>query len=276
MFRWYRNATKCYAYLSDVSTKKRKASSTRSEYTWEPAFRSSYWFKRGWTFQELLALSTVEFFSEEWKMLGNKVSLKLIIREITNIPHEALDGTPLSKFSVNERLQWTEGRVTTHEEDGAYSLQGILDVDLAPVYREAAVRAYRRLHDEIHKLQGCIQDIRHTDPRDDKKRIEETKGGLLAESYRWILDNTSFQRWRQDPHSPLLWVKGDPGKGKTMLLCVTAQARRKTIRMWCESTQRHMGVCGDSVTLDLCLSTPIGLVRKDIKKLVHYLESRRD
>jgi hypothetical protein len=61
--------------------------------------------------------------------------------------------------------------------------------------------------------------LRLTDPYDDKRRIEDTKGGLLADSYRWVLDNTSFQTWQQDPHSRLLWVKGDPGKGKTMLLC---------------------------------------------------------
>ena len=34
-----------------------------------------------------------------------------------------------------------------------------------------------------------------------------------------MLDNAEFQRWRDDEHSRLLWIKGDPGKGKTMLLC---------------------------------------------------------
>jgi len=62
-------------------------------------------------------------------------------------------------------------------------------------------------------------DLRATDPRDDKKRIEETKGGLFQNSYRWILDNVDFQRWYHDLQSRLLWIKGDPGKGKTMLLC---------------------------------------------------------
>ena|SRR6266487_349376 len=33
MFRWYQNAVKCYVYLSDVSTKKRKASDSFTEYT---------------------------------------------------------------------------------------------------------------------------------------------------------------------------------------------------------------------------------------------------
>ncbi|KAH0551763.1 hypothetical protein GP486_007019, partial [Trichoglossum hirsutum] len=65
----------------------------------------------------------------------------------------------------------------------------------------------------------CIQHLRITDPRDDKKRIEETKGGLLKDSYHWILKNSDFQEWRTDEQSRLLWIKGDPGKGKTMLLC---------------------------------------------------------
>lgn len=58
-----------------------------------------------------------------------------------------------------------------------------------------------------------------TDPRDDKKRIQDTKGGLVKDSYRWILAHGDFQRWRCDEQSRLFWVKGDPGKGKTMLLC---------------------------------------------------------
>ena len=35
----------------------------------------------------------------------------------------------------------------------------------------------------------------------------------------WVLSNREFLQWRDDPESHLLWVKGDPGKGKTMLLC---------------------------------------------------------
>jgi hypothetical protein len=73
-----------------------------------------------------------------------------------------------------------------------------------------------------------LQDIRSTDPRKDKERIEKTKGGLLADSYCWILDNNTYQQWYQDPHSRLLWVKGDPGKGKTMLLCGIIEELKKT------------------------------------------------
>ncbi|KAH5722255.1 hypothetical protein HBI17_253400 [Parastagonospora nodorum] len=219
MFRWYQNATKCYVYLSDVSTKKKKAVGLSTEFPWEPAFISSRWFKRGWTLQELLAPSIVEFFSQESKKLGNKTSLKSLIQKITGVPCEALEGAPLSRFSVDERLRWKGDRETKREEDAWYSLSGILDVEIAPAYSEGAASAFKRLKGEINKLEILIQDIRNTDPRHDKQRIEDTKGGLLADSYRWVLDNTAFQQWREEPNSHLLWVKGDPGKGKTMLLC---------------------------------------------------------
>ncbi|EQB43709.1 hypothetical protein CGLO_17599 [Colletotrichum gloeosporioides Cg-14] len=68
-------------------------------------------------------------------------------------------------------------------------------------------------------LPSLLADLRITDPRDDKDRIEHTKGGLLRDSYRWILDNAEFQGWQNDAERRLLWVRGDPGKGKTMLLC---------------------------------------------------------
>ena len=35
MFRWYQNARKCYVYLSDVSTAKRKSSNGSCKFTWE-------------------------------------------------------------------------------------------------------------------------------------------------------------------------------------------------------------------------------------------------
>jgi len=82
---------------------------------------------------------------------------------------------------------------------------------MPPIYGEGMARAFKRLIDEIDKLEKCIQHLRLTDPRDDKKRIEETKGGLLEDSYCWILENTDFQRWRDDPQSQLLWIKGEPG-----------------------------------------------------------------
>lgn len=64
----------------------------------------------------------------------------------------------------------------------------------------------------------CLKDLRLTDPRDDKTRIQQTKGGLLKKSSNWVFQNDTFNQWRYDERNTLLWIKGDPGKGKTMLL----------------------------------------------------------
>ena len=157
MFRWYRNAIRCYVYLSDVSN---PAFDTGEEYNlrpWESDFRKSRWFERGWTLQELLASSSVEFFSRERQRLGDKRSLKQQIHEITGIADSALQGTPLSQFSVEERLSWIERRHTKLEEDKAYSLLGIFDVSMPLIYGEGKEHAFRRLQDEIGRRSGDTQ-----------------------------------------------------------------------------------------------------------------------
>jgi hypothetical protein len=229
MFRWYRNASRCYVYLSDVSSPPIDTNNEYNSRLWESDFRKSRWFTRGWTFQELLAPASIEFFSRECKRLGDKSSLRQQICEITNISHSALQGDPLSQFSFEERMRWVEHRQTKLEEDKAYSLLGIFGVYIVPIYGEGKASALARLKDEFREMQKCVQDLRLTDPGDDKKRIEDTKGGLLEGSYYWILENSDFQQWRNNQQSRLLWIKGDPGKGKTMLLCGIINELKKSM-----------------------------------------------
>jgi hypothetical protein len=151
MYRWYRNAARCYVYLLDVPALKQKAGDTSTEHTWESAFRDSEWFTRGWTLQELLAPRTVEFFSQQGKRLGDKEILGRQIQEVTGIPISALEGAPLSQFSIEERLSWAENRQTTRPEDKAYSLLGIFGIHLLPIYGEGKEHAFRRLKEEIQK-----------------------------------------------------------------------------------------------------------------------------
>ncbi|KAF5581411.1 vegetatible incompatibility het-e-1 [Fusarium pseudoanthophilum] len=98
------------------------------------------------------------------------------------------------------------------------------------------------LQDE--KYNKCLRDLRETDPRDDKSRIEETKGGLLKDAYRWILENDKFKEWYNSSQSELLWIKGDPGKGKTMLLCGLINEFEKEHRLlsyfFCQATEARL------------------------------------
>ncbi|EHK45921.1 hypothetical protein TRIATDRAFT_12616, partial [Trichoderma atroviride IMI 206040] len=64
-----------------------------------------------------------------------------------------------------------------------------------------------------------LEKISRTDPLYDKRRILDLKGPLLYESFSWILNHDDFSKWRYSQESGVFWIKGDPGKGKTMLLC---------------------------------------------------------
>ncbi|KAI1756638.1 heterokaryon incompatibility protein-domain-containing protein [Xylaria castorea] len=159
MYRWYRNAARCYVYLSDVQSASPRSASSRSAAApllsrihWEPAFRRSRWFTRGWTLQELLAPRSVEFLSCDGFKLGDKVSLEREIHQITGIDLAALHGTDLSKFSFEKRMSWAEGRQTKEEADIVYSLLGIFGVYLPLIYGEGKDHAHKRLRGEIENL----------------------------------------------------------------------------------------------------------------------------
>jgi Heterokaryon incompatibility protein (HET) len=151
MFRWYRNADRCYVYLSDVSVGDCDANSQVYQWPWESAFRASRWFTRGWTLQELLAPPSAEFFSREGQRLGDKGSLQQQIHEITGIAIPALKDIPLSQFGVDERFKWAQSRQTTREEDWAYCLLGVFGIFMPLIYGEGRENAVIRLRKKIDK-----------------------------------------------------------------------------------------------------------------------------
>jgi len=192
MFRWYRDASKCYVYLEDVSIKgnsegksdgllndwvtdlsisgspapahqrvheageskpTRQVSQDVNE-AWKSDFRKARWFTRSWTLQELIAPESVVFYSREWQRLGDKASLQQQIHEITEIDGRALQGGSLALYSVDKRMSWAEKRESTREEDAAYSLLGIFDVNMPLLYGEGRPKAFRRLMEEIEKSAG--------------------------------------------------------------------------------------------------------------------------
>ncbi|KAH9203237.1 hypothetical protein DL95DRAFT_529729 [Leptodontidium sp. 2 PMI_412] len=221
MFRWYQKAARCYAYLSDVSIRKRKASDTSAECTWESAFRASKWFTRGWTLQELLAPRSVEFFSREGNGLGNKRTLEQQIHEITGIPATALREYPLSQFDVDERFSWAKRRQTTRAEDKAYSLFGIFDIQMPLLYGEGEAKAFQRLREAIDKpFKGPEKDLlRHLPyaneaPFNSYNRQHEstchpdTRVDLLQEIYDWC----------EGHDKPcIFWLNGLAGTGKSTI-----------------------------------------------------------
>ncbi|KAJ4855764.1 heterokaryon incompatibility protein (HET) domain-containing protein [Trichoderma breve] len=130
MFKWYKNSAIAYAFLEDYPSPNR-------------------WFTRGWTLQELIAPEQLEFYNRSWDKVAEKTAIAKELAVITGIDAFVLDGSaPLQQVSVGRRLSWAANRETTREEDLAYCLFGLFDVNMPLIYGEGG-KAFLRLQEHI-------------------------------------------------------------------------------------------------------------------------------
>ena len=141
MYAWYQNAQKCYVFLADVPTGEDCCEE-------DSTFRKSRWFTRGWTLQELLAPSTVEFYGQDWHEIGTRFVLKDVLTEITGIDHDILLDGKFETASIAKKMSWASKRTTTRVEDIAYCLLGIFGVNMPTLYGEGR-HAFTRLQHVI-------------------------------------------------------------------------------------------------------------------------------
>ncbi|KAH7243937.1 WD40-repeat-containing domain protein [Fusarium solani] len=75
-------------------------------------------------------------------------------------------------------------------------------------------------HLNIHAGKGdsCLQDLVLSRPRDDLDDVRHSEGGLLKGSCDWVFKHDDFQRWHREDQIRLLWISGEPGKGKSKLM----------------------------------------------------------
>ncbi|ORY13491.1 hypothetical protein BCR34DRAFT_440426, partial [Clohesyomyces aquaticus] len=140
MFEWYRVSKVCYVYISDFDSEDPDAE-----------FGKSRWFTRGWTLQELIAPFNVRFYDRAWRYFGSKKDLRSKLSHITGIADVAMRN-PLMIFttSVATRMSWAARRQTTRQEDLAYCLLGIFEINMPLIYGEG-IRAFKRLQEAIIK-----------------------------------------------------------------------------------------------------------------------------
>ena len=147
MYRWYRNAKVCYAYLHDVDGSSFPTKQDKKKY-----FKSNgwpEWFSRGWTLQEMIVPSDIQFFNKNWQPIGDKKRFARPLRWITGVPEHILaDGLEEKRPCVAQIMSWAANRTTTRVEDRAYSLMGLLDVNMPMLYGEGK-KAFHRLQLEI-------------------------------------------------------------------------------------------------------------------------------
>jgi hypothetical protein len=144
MFKWYRDAHICIAYLADT---------TSIDNLHEDA-----WFTRGWTLPELLASRRMKFYGSNWQPLTSDVNDKenvefmAVLSRATRIPLDDLRNFQPGTNHVHQKMMWASTRTTTRTEDVAYSLIGIFDVTMMIAYGEEK-RAFHRLMEAI--IQKC-------------------------------------------------------------------------------------------------------------------------
>lgn len=141
MFRWYKHAQRCYAYLSDVD----------DDCYMGLGVANSKWFSRGWTLQELLAPVVLIFYSATWTEVMDRSFWAEEITRTTNIPTELLRSSwSLAEFHpcAAEILSWASKRSTTRVEDESYCLIGLFEINMPLLYGEGT-KAFARLQHEI-------------------------------------------------------------------------------------------------------------------------------
>ena len=147
MYRWYENSRICYAYLHDVHGSSFPTALDHTRYHKSKGWPE--WFSRGWTLQEMIAPRDVQFFNRDWHPIGDKRALAPTLQTITRVPQDILkEGLSSNRPCVAQIMSWAAKRTTTRVEDRAYSLMGLLDVNMPMLYGEGK-KAFHRLQLEI-------------------------------------------------------------------------------------------------------------------------------
>jgi hypothetical protein len=140
MFRWYRNSEICLIHLA------------QSEVIED--MMDDGWMGRGWTLQELLAPRRIKIFDKNWMPMTDgrndkETNVTWTLARATGIPRPVIQSFEPSPHRVDERMIWAAKRITSRDEDVAYSLMGIFDVSLQIAYGEGGDRAFCRLIEAI-------------------------------------------------------------------------------------------------------------------------------
>ncbi|KAG2147910.1 uncharacterized protein EDB93DRAFT_1146147, partial [Suillus bovinus] len=153
MFALYQHSALTIIYLSDVPPSSKSG-----------ALANSAWNTRGWTAQELLASKVILFFQKDWSLYlddhspNHKESIAVMqeLEYATGIDRQAILAFRPGMKCAREIFQWASIRVTTLQEDTAYSLSGVFGVRLRVDYGEKKQCALGRLLRKVITQSGDI------------------------------------------------------------------------------------------------------------------------
>jgi hypothetical protein len=110
--------------------------------------------------------------------------------------------------------------------------------------------------------------------------LQKDKGKLLETSCRWIFNDIAFTNWRDNNDTQVLWIQGEPGKGKTMMMIALTEELSRHLKsnprsgilsyFFCRSTHPELR------TATYVLRGLIYLLIYQQKHLVQHLRERYD
>ncbi|KAH7128035.1 heterokaryon incompatibility protein-domain-containing protein [Dactylonectria estremocensis] len=144
MFKYYNKSAACYVFMEDVTLSQGGPVDNMIN------FDTSRWFTRGWTLQELIAPHELHFFDCNWRKMQSRHDLAERLSNITGIHKDILSRRHRLERneSIATKMKWAANRVTTREEDIAYCLLGLFDINMPLLYGEGR-NAFIRLQEEI-------------------------------------------------------------------------------------------------------------------------------
>jgi hypothetical protein len=251
MFAWYRDSRICYVYLADVEDPDDVAGKLGDEtkdFEWDQHFerqnpvedikkarftdslRKSRWFTRGWTLQELLAPTCIRFLTNDWKPIimnwpertkyninpmdskALQGSLLELLSDITGIRLDALTSPQYIMYCSNgEKMSWMAGRKTTRDEDVAYCLLGIFDINMPLLYGEGS-KAFKRLQEEITTQSTDHSLFAWQWPQDSGSMAGRRYPNLFAESTKLFSNLNTKLLGYDDKFNEKVYVDEDEGE----------------------------------------------------------------
>jgi hypothetical protein len=163
MAKLYKDATRCYVVLSDLSFPPEKGTVQRSD--WEESFRKIAWASRTWTLKEYLLSSPVEFFWREGHRIEDKVWFQAQIEAAYSMRYDD-DTRSIQSIESSTTLVSTSSGLTTVEKSATVELQRVFqeDVQLAGLYRlalkDASVELDRMQRNIARLLKLFAKDLR--------------------------------------------------------------------------------------------------------------------
>ena len=269
MYRWYKNSAMCYAYLHNLASSSFPIVGDDERYPDSRGWLE--WFSCGWMLQEMIAPQNVQFFNKDWHPIGDKRTLSLILENITHIPQHILnEGLSSNRPCVAQIMSWAADRMTTRVEDRAYSLMGLLDVNMPMLYGEGK-KAFHRLQLEIIRMSndhsifawGCnkikvqngsiladdlsfFQDCDKMELMDQDKFIESVRGGVPEEELPSIEDD-QLGTFLVTNHGIQIWLFLCSAGSDSVF---EAQLLVHWVHMW-----PSIWLCGNPITIDIRLQT---------------------